>query len=391
MLKSAAAKKKLMKTYSPETSVDTVWWRTLILVSFTMLCIGGISLLRRLRAGQALPNMTSVQINASSAKTALIHVVSIALPIYSGMIIGGTMVALALGLTYAAGIPVIFNQGEKSASLQERLGRKKASLFVLSLFVVLNVLGYDFPIDTQPFRGYVALAVSIFVLRPPFPAARDSIPATQKPSVDSASQLGDFFSALADQQTLALLRSPLTASPEDVQLTLVAGGGVAILAILTSPFNDSQVSFGFFDLIKALAVAGTFALSYTFSSPFGLRSRQKVGFVAAALVMVLTSAAPHEETSRIAHLSWSILATGCYFAALFDDPKPGEPTRFKTEMSFVTKFLIQQGESWPILHSILLEDDSRRIFYFMWYVFLSELESFMLTKQVLILASCLSN
>lgn len=366
MLKSAAAKQRFLKTYSPETAVDTVWWRTLVLVSVTMLSMGGIALLRRHRSGQSLQIGYGFQLSIGSAQKALLRVLSLTLPIYAGMVIGGTMVALALSLTYAAGIPTIFQVEWNGGKLREKLGNKKASLFVLSLFIVLNVLGYDFPVDTQPFRGYIALIVSIFVLRPPFATPRDSIPTLQKSDITSAFQLVDGFMALVGQQASALSSIPLIASPEDIQLTLASGGVVGLFCVLVAPFRAGKIPFGTYDLIKTIFIALAFAFSMTFSSPAGLRSRQKIGFLATALVLVLTSAVPHEESSRIAHIAWSILAALCYLAAAFDDPKPGEVTPAKTELSAMTKFLLKHGESWPILHSILSKEDSRKIFYFMW-------------------------
>jgi solute carrier family 30 (zinc transporter), member 5/7 len=366
MLKVAASKQKPMNTYSPETAVDAVWWRTLVLASTTMLSIGGIALLRRKRASQSLPNISGLQLSVNSARKGLLRISSLALPIYAGMVIGGTIVALALGLSYAAGVPTVLQLQGQGGKLPEKFSSKKASLFVLSLFLVLHVLGYDFPIDTQPFRGYIALLISIFVLRLPVATPRDSIPAVQKPDIDSVSRLWDGFVVIVSQQASALLSSPLVASSEDIQLTLASGGLLGLLCLLVSPFNMAKTSFGIFDLITTILVAISFAFSFTFSSPMGLRSRQKIGFIATAFVVVFTSAAPHEETSRMAHFSWSILAAFCYFAAFLDDPKPGELTPAKTEVSPVTKFLLQHGESWPILHSILSKEDSRKIFYFMW-------------------------
>lgn len=365
MLKTAASKQK-GSTYSPETAVDTVWWRTLVLVSVTMLSISGIALLRRQRAGQSLPNMSGLQLSANTAQKGLLRIVSTMLPIYAGMIIGGTMVALALGLTYAAGIPTVLEIQGKSGKPPEKLGNKKASLFVLCLFLALHVLGYDFPIDTQPFRGYIALIISVFILRPPFATPRDSIPAVQSPDIDSVPRLLEGFLALVNQQASALLSSPLVASSDDIQLTLASGGLLAVFCVLSSPFNMAKTSFGIYDLFSTGLVALVFAFSLTFSSPIGLRSRQKIGFLATAFIVVFTSAAPHDETSRVAHISWAILAVLCYLAAFLDDPKPGELIPAKTEISPVTKFLLRHGESWPILHSILSKEDSRKIFYFMW-------------------------
>lgn len=369
MLKTAAAKQKFLKTYSPETAVDTAWWRALVLVSLTMLSISAIAMVRRQRAGQGVSSLSSSLLSVGNAQKALMCSLALLLPIYASMVIGGPMVALALGLAYAAGIPTVFQVEWKGGELHEKLANKKASLFVLSLFVVLNVLGYDFPLDTQPFHGYIALLISVFVLRPPFATPKGTVtPAPQKSDSDASPSLLVEIWTLVSQQASTISNNPLISSIEDIQLTSAAGLAIGLFCILVSPFRGAKIPFGVLDLINSILVALTFGFSMTVSSPGGLRTRQKVGFVAAALVVVLTGAVPHEESSRIAHLSWFVLGALCYFAAAFDDPRPGEVFPAKSELSSVTKFLLKHGESWPILHSILSKEDSRKIFYFMGYV-----------------------
>lgn len=50
-----------------------------------------------------------------------------------------------------------------------------------------------------------------------------------------------------------------------------------------------------------------------------------------------------------------------------DHGHANEPKEVKAP-SAITKALMRMTESIPLVHSILLERDSRRIFYFMWYV-----------------------
>lgn len=364
LLKSAAAKQSFFKTYSPETTVDTVWWRTLLLSSATMVAIGALSLLRRQRAGQALPSMANFQASWATGQTALVRIASIGLPIYAGMVVGGPMVALAFTLTYAAGLPSIFDGTVKSGK-GERLGQKKASLFIFTLYIILNMVGCDSPVDTHPFRGYVALFISIFVLRPPFATLRDAGPAVSQLKIASVSS---GVASLLDQQLSSLLPSTLIASPEDIQLTILSGGFLGLLSLLLAPFSGAKLSFGFTNLLSTALTAIFFAASLTFSTPSGLRSRHKIGHVTASILIVFAGARPHVESSRIAHLTWLGVAVLSYFAAVFDDSKPSESSHKPREMSQLSKLLLQYGEPYPILHSILMEDDSRRIFYFMMYV-----------------------
>ncbi|KAL1966170.1 hypothetical protein VTN77DRAFT_4722 [Rasamsonia byssochlamydoides] len=365
LLKAAAAKSSWFRTYSIETKVDTVWWRTMALVSVTMLLIGSWSWLRRKRAGQGLPNMSSLDLAAG--QTALTRILSLGLPIYAAMIIGAPIVALAFILTFAAGLPAIFDRSGNHGAARERLGHKKASLFVLSTFIVLNVLGFDAPVDVKPLRGYIALFVSIFLLRPPFSSARDAVPAASQPNIDSLSKFADGAVSLIKQQISAVSTCPLVASAEDIQLTLVSGALLAALTVLLSPFSGAQYAFGVMGFLWTLVTAACFTVSLTLSSPSSLRTRQKIGHVAASVLVILFSAVPHAESSRLLCLTWVVVAVLSYFAAIFDDHKHGHASHghSEAELSTVTKFLLKRGESYPILYSILKEDDSRRIFYFM--------------------------
>jgi zinc transporter 5/7 len=345
----------------------------MVLVSVTMLLVGSWSLLRRRQAGQALPDMFRPdlsQLGWTAGQTALMRIASLGLPIYAAMIIGSPMVALALSLTFAAGLPTIFDRNGNLGTIRERLGHKKASLFVLSTLIVLNVLGFDAPVDIQPLRGYIALFVSIFLLRPPFSSAREAVPATTQPKIDSLSKMTDGAAFLVNQQMSAVTTCPLIASTEDIQLTLVSGALLAVVTVLLSPFNGARLTFGATDFFSTLIMAACFAVSLTLSSPASLHTRQKMGYVAASVLVIFFSALPHSESSRLLCLTWIIVAVLSYFAAIFDDPKHGHASHAhsEAELSAVTKFLLQKGESYPLLYSILKEDDSRRIFYFMLYV-----------------------
>ncbi|KAL1985446.1 hypothetical protein VTN96DRAFT_7889 [Rasamsonia emersonii] len=367
MLKAAAARASWFRTYSTETKVDAVWWRTMVMVSATMLLIGSWSLLRRRRAGQALPDMSSLDLSWAAGQTALTRIVSLGLPIYAAMIIGAPMVALAFTLTFAVGLPTIFDRSGKMGAARERLGHKKASLLVLSTFIVLNVLGYDTPVDTKPLRGYIALFASIFLLRPPFSSARDAVPVASQPKIDSLAKVANGAAFLVNQQTSAVSTCPLVASVEDIQLTLVSGALLAALTVLLSPFSGALYAFEATDFISTLITAACFTVSLMLSSPSSLHTRQKLGHVAASVLVIAFSALPHFESSRVLCLTWIAVAVLSYFAATFDDAKRGHASHghSEAELSAVTKFLLRHGESYPLIHSILKEDDSRRIFYFM--------------------------
>ena len=226
-------------------------------------------------------------------------------------------------------------------------------MLVLLLLIILQLAGYGRLIDSRSLFGFLALLLSIFAVRPPYPTSGDA--AFAQPGIAPASK---FIAALTS--------NPLVASPEDVQTTLLSGGVLAILALVLSPSSETRP--GISSLLLTLLTVSFFGMSLAVSSPAALHTRRKFGFVAASASVILCSAIPHAESSRFSRFAWTVVAVLGYLAAILDSPQTRESRHHRDELSAVTRFLLRYGESVPILHSILIEDDSRRIFYFMTYV-----------------------
>lgn len=311
--------------------------------------MGVVGLVHRQRAGQAL---SSIQLSTASFRICGLRVASLALPIYAGIAVGGPVVALALALAGAAGIPnLVERQGANRKPLQ-RLKEKKSSLLVLVLLIVLNLAGYGRSIDLRPLFGFLALLLSIFAVRPPYSASGEA----------TFAQTGI---APVSKFIATLTSNPLVASPDDIQTTLFSGGVLAILALVLSPSNGT---LSLSSLVLTLFTASLFGMSLAVSPPSTLQTRQKFGFVAASASVILCSGVPYAESSRFSRFAWIVIAVLGYLAAISDSPQTRSSHHHRDELSAATNFLLRYGESIPILHSILIEDDSRRIFYFMAYV-----------------------
>jgi solute carrier family 30 (zinc transporter), member 5/7 len=376
ILKQAASmNENSLPTQHFDTKIDAVLWRTTALVAATLLIVGVWSVTRRRKAGQANPDMSQLQFvgwDFETGKAALTNVLSLGLPIYAAMKVGGVMVALSLALTYSTGLPTIFEEREIQANQsRDRIGQKKATLVILAVFVITCVLQLDVPSDVTPMKGYAALAVSIFLLRPPFAKAYDATQVASRQNDDSSLTFTGLIQSLLDQQASAVLPGPLNSTPADIRLTLLSGASLAAVSLIWGTFNRSSSLFGMVDIIYLIGTASSFAAGLVISSPMSLRTRQKKGFIVTCAMLVFFGALPHAESSRIDYLVRAIFGGLSYFASVFDDSKlymletNERNGHSNDESSRFTRFLLQRGESFPVLYSILSERDSRRIFYFM--------------------------
>lgn len=359
-----------------DTKVDAVLWRTTALVAVTLLIVGVWSVMRRRKAGHANPDMLRLPFvgwDFETGKAAITTVLSLGLPIYAAMKVGGVMVALSLALTYSTGLPTIFEERETGANQsRDRIGQKKATLFMLAVFVIICILQLDVPPDVTPMKGYAALAVSIFLLRPPFAKAYDATQLASRQNDDSNLNFTGPIQSLLDQQASAVLLGPLNSTSADIRLTLLSGASLAAVSLIWGTFSGNSSLFGMVDIIYLVGTASSFAAGLVISSPMDLRTRKKKGFIVTCVILVFFGALPHAESSRIGYLVRMILGGLSYFASIFDDPKSysmlgtnERNSRSDDESSTFTRFLLQHGESFPVLYSILSERDSRRIFYFM--------------------------
>lgn len=376
-LEAAATESDFMRPESPKGGIGGVGQKVCSLISTTMLVIGVWHRLRGGQAGGAFPGKSPTglpPLNVTVVWTAVLRMISLGLPIYAAMKIGGVVVALVLLLAFASGLATTVENGSKRRSTQGFLKKKKLTLTSLLIFVIFSLLGLDATADRAPLRGYAALFLSILVVRPPFPTHRGMSQHASESSLDSPPDMID-SAVSGSQQGPTVPISPLVSSPEDTMLTLVSGGLLAFFTALASIFRGS-FSLGILEIVSMLATASSFAVSLT-SSPANLRTPQKLGHAAGSLFAVLLGALPHSERSLMAVVSWLFLTAFSYVAARFDDNSQGSHDHHhhhhhshghsEAEPSKFSKFLLRYCEPYPLLYSILKERDSRRIFYFMRY------------------------
>ncbi|KAJ9196300.1 hypothetical protein DTO164E3_6356 [Paecilomyces variotii] len=339
------------------------------LVSATLIFTGSWQIMRREKATGADPVSTVYlpRLNAAAMQKSALRVLSLALPIYAAMKIGPVAVALALLLASASGLPAVFTVGGNRNNSKQSLGRKKLTLVALLMFTSLGFLNLDTPVDRAPFKGYLALFVSIFLLRLPFPEpvrGPESVSGTGE-SVSTVLDAGAY--ALGDHGTATVLSS-LVATPDDTMLTIFSGGVLAAVSLFLHIIRGSS-STGFSDILWASLTSTAFAMSLISASPMNLRTSHKLGMAAGSVFAVIFGALPHLESGFVGYCTWAFLAGFSYAAARFDGQSSshshGHHHHSNANPSKISAALIEFSEPYPLLHSIIKERDSRRIFYFM--------------------------
>lgn len=288
------------------------------------------------------------KLNAQSASMVFLQLYAIGLPVYAAFKVGGFLVAFVLLLALASGMPTIVQKPSPSKASQARLGEKKLTMTLIATAIGLGFLGINTPSDRRPFLGYVALFISVFILRPPFfglgqPGAVSvglGLTSTEMPSV----------------------------GPGDGVLSVISG---IFLTFMTLIFSK-DFSFTALDFIYLLIVAGLFTAPLLCLRPTSIRSPRKFGLAIGAAAAALLCAPPSRDGVVIAYVGRSILAGISFVTARVDDRHlrltANSHHHVHSDASRMTKLIIHYSEPYPLLYSILQESDSRRIFYFMRYV-----------------------
>lgn len=350
--------------------VTSTGQKACLLTAITLLLFGCGQMLRmNHRQGSSISRspVKLPPLNLRSVQTAVLQAFSIGLPTYAALKIGGFIVAFALLLATASGVPSLMD-ATPAVAPKEKYSRKTLTISLIGGSTLLSYFGMNQPWDSSPLLGYMTLLLSAFALAPPFPAIRWREPITESGLVaESLSKQTQAADAIQSSVIVTM----------DASLALFSGGSLALLYLIisrASPFSTAE-------LLYVITFSGLFALSLTVSVPSGLRSPDKVG-LAASLGAAALLCSPHaQDEYLLVYAGRGILAAASFFASRMDDSQLRIDARShnhsrshhghshsSTETSAFTKWLIHQSEAYSLLNSILKEKDSRSIFYFMWWV-----------------------
>ncbi|CAG8029334.1 unnamed protein product [Penicillium olsonii] len=326
-----------------------------LLTAVTLIIFGSGQILHSRISGHS-----SVQIPTISARNAqdlVLQVVSVGLPILAALKIGGFLVAFALLLATASGVPAALAKDPRN---KERYSRKRLSIALLAVAVISSMLILNNPWGSSPILGYIALLMSIFVFPPPFPFLRSSGPIPEPGLVvPQAQSSGHDYSSVV-----------VTAN---APLAVISG---VSLALLTAVLNQGLV-FGASDLIYIALPTSLLAISLMASRPESLRSPKKSGLAIFAGTAAFFCAPHSQDDLLVVYSTRAMFAMSAFFASRRDDSHlhvdahahnhshGHSHSHATTEAAGISKWLLQKSEPYPLLHSILKEKDSRSIFYFM--------------------------
>lgn len=304
-------------------------------------------------------------------------VLSMLLPFFATMQLGGAKTALVLLAATCTGLGALDQKPGKHTywdDLKRTLRTRKSTCAVL-LFAMLPdtvISGYTGGV----LLGNCALLASIFMFPPPLPTAGFSLITGQQ----RQEQYGMHRSA---RMSLPKPSSPLISTPEDTLLTIISGLFLVLVTIIYSIFSSLSLhSTPHAIVFSALSVASAVALVKV-SLPAALRSQKKVGMVLGCLSLATFGVWEYSNTN----LAWAYFPASCFLfvvAQYFDTgaavvhashshghshadhnhSHDHHDHHLHGNHSRLSAFLISRATPGSIIHSILIEKDSRRIAYF---------------------------
>ena len=329
------------------------------------------------------------------ARRVAARILTVALPFYATSKLGGARVALVMLTALVSNVMAI---GEETTDLTRAKGwsrlltQRPWTLASILLQLVSDLAGFtNFSVAVEIVLGYMTLGITVFVLPPCFLSSRPRVSVVTSTAPASESKTSAVLSTpwetppqLEDKPSKATSMSPMICSPEDVNLTLYSGIVPGILSTMLLVFSRPSAGTGSeFQLAWGLLSTFATALALTAVDPRSLRFNKRLGLVFGSLLSsfiltMLCGEAWSSLTYQSIFICISFAATKLDTHTEFCVPSHSDHHQHHhqqsmklnipehAQMSRFSEFVVQHIPRWPLLHSILAEKDSRRIFYFMW-------------------------
>jgi len=297
------------------------------------------------------------------------------------MQLGGARVALALLTAVAAGLGALDRKPGKHTpwdDFRRTLRTRKITCGAVALAMVADSLAVGSA--SHPLGGYSSLFMSIFLVPPPLPTAGWSL-------IMGSQGQTSYASEGSGRASLPKPHSPLISSFEDTILTIASGLGLTVVALLYSLVSSSSPSFSHHTIaFTTLSIASATALVFL-SLPTALRSQKHVGLALGTLLVAAVHSWEQYSTSTVLWVAFPLACFGLVGAVMYDTALPSVSAHnhgrghshsghkhehpdhhLHGNHSRLSAFLIARATPGSIIHSILIEKDSRRIAYFGVYV-----------------------
>ena len=378
---------------------------TCLLTSGVLLAVGGTAKIRRLfhgghegkpgAMGHKRTGSTQVDVvSIDGAQTILARAFRVGLPFYASLKLGGVQTGLVILTALITDLMSLDQKPNPSSvgSLKRLLRNRRWTIAALLLQAVSDMAGLtSAPGLAEKSAGLLALCLCVLVLPPPFPiwnAEKKHITSPAEPPPSSGSSL---LTTLKEIPAASNVISPdpkvssLIHTPDDTDMTLVAGTLIGLFALLIYFFSSipSAGAFSTHLMVGGLLTICMAALSLTFTQPQSLRQSRGIGLLIGSLLscslLIVFGPSPPVDS-----LYQGALILFCSFAAIKDTHSSHSSShhthghghghghshhnhQHHNDLSQISNYLLNYSQKWPLLHSILAEKDSRRIFYFMMY------------------------
>ncbi|KAI9831477.1 MAG: putative zinc transporter msc2 [Thelocarpon superellum] len=369
------------------------------ITSGTLLLVG---LMGRIRATQGLLDRRKESLGMSGdtdkksialtsglgVQKILVRVLGVGLPLYAAIKLGGGPVAAVLLVVSAAGTTadVLRTDLTRLDGWKRLVLLRKWTMGAIIVGLIAQVAWREAGTSLMASAvGCLALLASVFILPLPLPAATAKLSTitTSNPASSSATSAvpstpWDEPSPVVDALPSEVLASPLTLGPQDVHVTLLAGGLLFLISAMASLLFAGGRFYSFLHLVLLAASITTAAGSLMFAQPSSLRTAPKAGLAGGLSASALFSAL-FTSTAWTSCLLQSIFFAAFYLAVQVDTGSPAIQGLLQqgrqllnpgasdspAKHSQFTGLLLDSTRDWPLAYSILSEKDSRRIFYFM--------------------------
>lgn len=320
----------------------------------------------------------------------ILRVLAVGLPLYATSELG-IRVAIMMLVTMASNA---MNQHEafdfnSRKSVSHFFVRRKYAVGAILLQLLSDLCGFtNYRSPPSICLAYLALGISIFILPPPYPstsprssAETSNVSTTSRSSsAGAAVPWGSPSSVEATSSSRRVRMSPLIHTSMDVDLTILGGIVIGLISLLmlfllrasAGAFSaSSMVGFILTPCAGVLALTAVDTTSIWMTKGAGVA----VGSLASCIVLVIID----PEWSVFAYQSGLI---GISFAATKFDTRAALSLQSRndsllhksessaavepTNMSRFSAFILIHIRGWRLLEQIIMEKDSRRIFYFMW-------------------------
>jgi zinc transporter 5/7 len=311
------------------------------------------------------------------------NIVSVLLPFYASLQLGGAKTAIVLLVAVAAGIGALDQKPGKHTpwdDIRRTLRTRKVTCGALLLGMAADIMTSGNTMGSL--MGHAALLLSMLIVPPPLPTAGWSI-------VTEPQSQGSYMSQTPSRASLPKPSSPLINTTENQLLTIASGLALVVVTILYSFVSSTPSAFSHQTLgFSASSVASATATVF-FSLPASLRSPKAIGLKLGGLVIAAFSFWEHYSAGYI-FIAFPWACAMLVGAVSVDARSPVPHTHDHSHAghkhahghdhshahehhlhgnhSRISAFLIARATPGSIIHSVLIEKDSRRIAYFGVYV-----------------------